>query len=385
LVALSLAGCKGGKDEKGAGDTAVAATVNGKNILLREVDYQIKQSVGPQFTQLSPLQLAQARMEALDGLIQQEVLFQRADKEKLLPTEDEVTQQIASWRTQRRMTEEDYQRTLQESGQTEASLRELFRKQLAISKLMDKTVGKITIKDGEVVDFYNNNTDRFVTPRGVALSTIVADAADSQGVFRDDAKTDFEAQNKINEIYNRLTQQREDFATLARARSEDQSAAKSGELGFYTEEQLLDQRLPQEMVNAFFGQMPVGDVTKPVKLADGRWYIFKLNDRRLTAENQTLDTPGVKDQIKEYLIGERQKVMSSALSFVAMNEAKIVNNLANDILKDPNMLGGLTPAQPAQAARPAATPGAITSSNQAAPTNSAAGPAATPAAANRKK
>jgi hypothetical protein len=30
----------------------------------------------------------------LDGLVQEEVLFQRAEKEKLLPTEDEVTQFI---------------------------------------------------------------------------------------------------------------------------------------------------------------------------------------------------------------------------------------------------------------------------------------------------
>ena len=34
--------------------------------------------------------LAEARLQALDKLIQREVLFQRAEKEKLLPTEEEM-------------------------------------------------------------------------------------------------------------------------------------------------------------------------------------------------------------------------------------------------------------------------------------------------------
>jgi len=44
--------------------------------------------------------LAQARLQVLGNLIQREVLFQRAEREKLLPTEDEITGVINQQKTQ---------------------------------------------------------------------------------------------------------------------------------------------------------------------------------------------------------------------------------------------------------------------------------------------
>jgi parvulin-like peptidyl-prolyl isomerase len=376
ILASVLAACeRTGSGQSGAKtDGAIAATVNGKDIPLKDVDQIINQQTNGQMSQLSPIQQATARIQALDSLIQQEVLFQRAEKEKLLPTDEEVTRAINSQKQQANLTEEEYQKMLQESKQTEQSVREMARKQLAIQKLVDKTVSNVTIKDSEVVDYYTNNKQRFVSQRGVALSAIIADPQDSGGVFQDDAKNDFEAQNKINDIAAAL-KRGEDFATTARKRSEDQSALRSGDLGFATEEQLKQNRLPQEMVANLMGAMKPGDVTNPVRLDDGRYYIFKITDKRLTTENQTLDTPGVRDQIKELLRSERQRIMGEAMRIVSMNEAKVVNNLATDILKDPNNLGGLSPAQPASAS------GSPAASNS--PAAAAASPAAgaTPAAA----
>ena len=375
LLVAALGACKGEANPAAKGDGSVAATVNGKPITLKEVDSAIRQQAGDQFSQLSPTQLATARIQSLDSLIQQEVLFQRAEAEKLLPTDEEVTRAINTQKQQANLTEEEYQNELQKGGQTEQSLRDLARKQLAIQKLVEKTVGNVTIKDGEVVDFYNRNKAQFVTPRGVMLSAIVADPADSGGVFADDAKNDFEAQNKINEV-SAAIKRGEDFATLARRRSEDQSALRSGDLGFATEEQLKQNRFPQEIIANLTGPMKPGDVTNPVRLDDGRYYIFKLTDKRLTTENQTLDTPGVRDKIKELLRTERSRIMSEAMRIVAMNDAKIVNSLAGDILKDPNMLGGLSPAQPAAAATPAGTPSGAASGAPAANTNAPAADAA---------
>ena len=79
----------------GTGTTSdIAATVNGKSIMLKEVDYIISQQTGGQQAQMSPLQLAQARLQVLNGWIQKEVMFQRAEKEKLVPTEEEITQEV---------------------------------------------------------------------------------------------------------------------------------------------------------------------------------------------------------------------------------------------------------------------------------------------------
>jgi parvulin-like peptidyl-prolyl isomerase len=377
ISAFAAAACnRGASNKTGPTDNAAAATVNGKPIPLREVDKAISLQVGGQLDKLSPLELANARMQALQSLIQAEALFQRADKDKLLPNDDEVTQAINVRKRQANMTEEEWQRRLKESGEDEQSLREKARRELAIQKLVEKTVGKITIRDNEVETFYNTNKERFVSPRGVGLSAIVADPRDSAGQYQDDAKSEQEAKSKIEGIYDVLKSGAVDFAEIARSRSEDQSGVRGGDLGFATEDELRQNRFAPELISNFFGSMPVGGITPPVRLEDGRFYIFKLTDRRLQSENQTLETRGVRDQIKELLIQQRQKILSDALGVVAMNEAKIENSLAQSMLNDPNMLGGM---QPVSGIGTATTPGAATPAATASPASSPAA-TSTPAA-----
>jgi len=116
-------------------DSMVAATVNGKNIMLAEVERQISQQAGGKQAQLSQLELAQARLQVLGSLIQREVLFQRADKEKLLPTEDEITAAINQQKQASGMTDDDFQKNLAAQNVSVESLREEARKDIAIKKL----------------------------------------------------------------------------------------------------------------------------------------------------------------------------------------------------------------------------------------------------------
>ncbi|HKG14762.1 MAG TPA: SurA N-terminal domain-containing protein, partial [Pyrinomonadaceae bacterium] len=357
-VSAALSGCSGSK-ANGAGGKDVAATVNGKNITLSEVDRIISQQTGGQQSKMMPLELATARLQALAGLVEQEILFQRADKEKQLPSDDEITQAINGKKREANLTEEEYQKMLKESGQTEQELRETARKQLAIRKLLEKTVSNVTVNDGEVDAFYNANQERFVSPRGVALAMIAADPFDSAGQYPDDAKSDLEAKTKIDNVYAQL-RGGADFATVARQRSEDPSFVRGGDFSFWDEAKLKGSGLPQEVISNLFGAMRPGDITPPFHMEDGRWIILKLTDRRLQNEPQTLATPGVRDQIKQALINERQRVLGEALRVVAMNEAKVENYLAQDMIKNPSTLGGNQPASPNAAASPAAgaTPGA---------------------------
>ena len=377
VLAVSIAMAFGACNHSAKGDAsneAVAATVNGRNIPLSEVDRLISQQAKGQQAQLSPLENAAARLQVLDTLIQQEVLFQRAEKEKQLPTEDEVTQAINEQKQQNRMTEEEYLKYLHETNQTEQALRETARKQLAIKKLEDKTANNIKISDKDVEEFYNNNKGQFVNSRGVGLAAIIVDPADNG--LTDDAKGDAAAIAKINNIYQQL-KSGADFATVARAKSEDQNTSLSGgDIGFFTEDRLKQSGFPQDLITQFFGpQMQVGDITKPIKTSDGRWSIFKLTSKRLQSENLTLDSPGVRDQIKDALLNQHRSLLNAALLEVAMSEAKIENRLAANMLNSSDL--GARPAQaPAQgntAPSPAAkaTPAGTTASPS---------PAASPAA-----
>ena len=346
-------GASGGNGTGGASD--VAATVNGKNIMLSEVDKLINQQFQGQQVNLSPLERAQTRLQALDTLIQKEVLFQRAEKEGLLPKDEEVTQFLTELKQQSGMTEEEFQKRLKEQGQTEEMLREEARKQKAIEKLQNQINAKITIRDEEVQDFYNNNKQQFVNPRGVGLANIVVDPADNGA--QDDAKSDAEAKAKIDAIYAQL-KSGADFATVARARSEDPSNVKGGDLGFATENDLKQNGFPQQLVDQFFGPMQVGSFTAPVQFPNKRWYIFKLQSKQLQTENLTFDTPGVRQQIIQALTDQRKNILNGALLEVALSEAKVVNNLASDMLAKPELMSGMrqvTPgASPAASASPAA-------------------------------
>ena len=80
--ALLLAAC--GSTSESTADNTVAATVNGKKIMTAEVERNIQQQSQGKQSQLSAHDLAQARLQVLDGLIKREVLYQRAEQEKLL-------------------------------------------------------------------------------------------------------------------------------------------------------------------------------------------------------------------------------------------------------------------------------------------------------------
>jgi peptidyl-prolyl cis-trans isomerase SurA len=344
LISLSFSACGagGGSDSK---DSLVAATVNGKNIMLSEVEQNVSRQAGGKQSQLSQLELAQARLQVLGSLIQREVLFQRAEREKSLPTEDQVTAFINQQKQQSGMTDDDFKKNLAAEGMTEESLREDARKNIAIANLQDKYSSKVTVSDKEVEDFYNGNRERFVSSRGVALAMIVADPADNaaQGMTQNDAKSESEAKLKIDNVSQQL-KGGADFATVARAKSEDANTfARGGDLGFATEDDLKSNGFPPELISRLFGPMQTGDTTEPIRFPSGKWYVFKIAEKRLQTENLTLESPNVRQQITQALINQRKEILKAALLEVAMNEAKIVNKLATTMLDTPSNLG-LRPA-----------------------------------------
>src|SRR5256885_5411531 len=125
--AALLAACGGGGG--GGGLTGIdpnetAAKVNGTAITMQEVDRAVKQQAAGQETKMSPLELASARLQVLDTLIQQEVMFQRAEKESVVPPEDEVTAELNKQKTQSGKSADQIAKDMKESGVTEASVRD---------------------------------------------------------------------------------------------------------------------------------------------------------------------------------------------------------------------------------------------------------------------
>ena len=180
-----------------------AATVNGKAIKLEEVERALKQQTAGQEATLSPLELAAARLEVLESLIKQEVLYQKAEAEQTVPKDEEVTAAVNKFKTDSGKTVEQFQQEMQKAGITDESLRESVKKQLAIDQLVEKITSKIEpLKDEEIASFFNSNPEAFKRKRGAQLAAIVIDPTDSgEG---DKTRNEIEVQQRLKELEGML-------------------------------------------------------------------------------------------------------------------------------------------------------------------------------------
>jgi parvulin-like peptidyl-prolyl isomerase len=374
-IAVMIGACGGGTSSNATvtgnvDPNETAATVNGKVIKMEDVERAVKAQAQGQESKLSPLELAGARLQVLQSLIEQEVMFQKAEKEGVLPKDEDVNAEINKQKSDSRLSQEEFDKQMTQAGLTEASLKDQVRRSMAIKALVDKVTGRIeTPKENEIEAFFKGNPELFVKKRGVRLAAIVIDPSNSgQGDLTTDAAS---AQLKMQEVENKVQQPGSDFAALAREYSEDPSKFQGGDLGFFSEDELR-QSYPQLVAGFMNPQFTVGRITNAVPI-NGKAYIFKLQERVEKEENLTLESPSVKPQIIEMLGNNRKQLLAASYQAIAMNEAKIENFLAKKVVDNPNELSGARPAPAANAN----TATVVTNTNtSAAPANVANAPAA---------
>lgn len=349
-VSFLVSSCGGNNGAGSGGGDEVAATVNSVKILIKDVDRVITQQFRGQENQLSPLAQAAYRLQALDSLITQEALYQRAQKENIVPKDEDIAKYIQQHKQDNGFTEEAFANELKQTNQTDEQFREFVKKQLAIQKLYENAASQLKIQDREVADIYKNNPKQFSIQPGVALSDIIIDPADNGAKF--DVKGEAAAEQRVREIKTRLNNG-SDFATIARQVSEHQSAMQSGDLGFLPRSQFAD--LPQMMglpaaLGEKFMSMEPGDVTEPVKDQAGRWHIFKVTGKQTETRDRALDDPSVRKEISDAILSQRKQVVDAAIQARARDEAKIENFLAQRMLENPNSFGVLRPVPAATVA-----------------------------------
>ena len=347
--AALLAGCSGAGADATTNVNEAAANVNGKAITMEEVERAVKQQAQGQEGRLSPLELAAGRLQVLQSLIEQEVMFQKAEKEGTVPTDEEVTAEFNKRKTASGLSAEQFDAKMKEIGETEASARLAIKKGLAIQKLNEKVTGKIEPpKDNEISQFFNNNPEAFKNKRGAQLAAIVIDPR--TGGQGGNPRTDLEIQTKVKDVVQRL-QTGADFATVARETSEDSTTAmKGGDWRYFTEEE-MKQAFPQGFAETVMTKMQNGQIIPQPLPFEGHYVIVKLQRKQETDEARTLETPGVRQEITDFLINSRKQLLAASYQAIAMAEAKVENFLAKKVVANPNELSG---ARPAAATTPAA-------------------------------
>jgi peptidyl-prolyl cis-trans isomerase SurA len=329
-----IAGCNRGHNAD------VVATVNGHAIMRSELDkgYQAQLGENPQQRQLPQEQADSLRLNVLRELIDEEIVEQRAAKTNLTATNEEVDAKFAEFKA--RYPEDQFQERLKASNQTVDDVKRAIRRNLTISKLLNKEINsKITVTDADVANYYNQHKAEFnLIETQYHLAQIqVTDMPSAQpgNLQNSKATNDADAKRKIQALKNRLDSG-EDFGTIAMNFSEQpETAPNGGDMGFIGESQL---RTDPAIYNVIMKLKP-GEVTEILPIIDPQtkkpvgYAIYKLLSRDPPGQRD-LNDPRVQQAIRQQLQQGRSQLLKAAYLEMVHDQAKVENFFAEQIFKN---------------------------------------------------
>jgi peptidyl-prolyl cis-trans isomerase C len=283
----------------------VLARVNGEVIERWEFDNAVKRIEQRAGSAVPPEKRDEVLRGVLDQLVAYHLLAQESRARKIAVGDADVDARIAEIKKSF-PTEDAFKQGIAAQGLTPEHLRAQARTSLEVSKVIDAEVtSKVNVADAEVTTFYGQNLERFKQGDTVHASHILFGAAqDATPAQKTDAKA--KAQAALKEIKAGA-----DFATIARAQSQDPgSAPNGGDLGFFPKGQMN----PQFEDAAF--KLKVGGVSPVIETPFG-FHIIKVIEKR---GPRTAPLPEVAGQIKDFLMqGQREQKLEQ---FVEQVKAK---------------------------------------------------------------
>jgi peptidyl-prolyl cis-trans isomerase C len=240
----------------------------------------------------------------LDNLVALRILRQEVKDRHMTVSDAEVDARLKQLRTQF-PSEADFQQALKAQQMTPDRLREDARADLLVNRLLESEVhAKVIVKPGDVSAFYEKNPDKFQQAEAARASHILVIVPPNA-----DAKTRAALKARA-ETALKAAKAGRDFAALARQYSQDASAQRGGDLGFFPRGQMVP-----AFEKAAFALQP-GQVSDLVETQFG-YHIIKLTERRPA---RTIPFPEVAGQIQQFL--EQQQRQSMSKTFVDSLKAK---------------------------------------------------------------
>lgn len=293
MMTLSLIGC--------SSDKKAVAIVNGQDITLGNYEKLLalnKSSMESYYgkdiwsTEIEKGKTYEDTLRdmVLQTMIDSEIIYQQAKKEKVAPTEKQIQEQIDSFKE---TTKDDtaYQEELKKMGIDEEFLKFQFARDLANSNLQEKFEKDTKISENDMKKYYEENKDSFYTDT-VTASHILLKTQDNKGNELSPEKKK-EAKKKAEEALAKV-KAGEDFSKVAKEYSQDPSASNGGDLGTFGRNQMVT-----EFEDAAFAMKP-GEISDIVETPYG-YHIIKVTDR--VDKQETYDD--VKNQIKSILESEK--------------------------------------------------------------------------------
>lgn len=336
-LAVALAFCLGCQR---AHDANTVATVNGKGIERSEVEKIYENNLGESHQTPSKVQAEIMRLNILRQLIDEEIVMQRAAKQNLVATDEEVSDRLNEIKAP--FTQEEFQKRLDSQHLTLDDLKREIRRNRTEEKLFNKEItSRINITDADIAAYYNEHKADFnLIEPNYHLAQIIVTAAPMApqqvgNLQNSKAMNEADAKRKIEMLHNRL-ESGEDFAALAMNFSENpNTAGNGGDMGFVSESQLRGD--PE--VYAAIAKLKPGQVTDilpvyggPSKQVAG-YAIYKLIDREVAGQRQ-LNDPRVQQTIRQQLRDSREQLLKNAFLEMLRDQARVENYYAEEVFRN---------------------------------------------------
>jgi peptidyl-prolyl cis-trans isomerase C len=241
----------------------------------------------------------------LDQLVAYHLLAQEARARKFAAADQDVDARVAEIR-KNFPDEAAFTQAIAAQGLTVDHLRAQTRSNLEVQKVIDAEVSaKVSVQDADVSTFYQQNLERFKQGESVHASHILIGVP--QGATPEQkAAAKAKAESALKQVRGGA-----DFATVARAQSQDPGSAQNGgDLGFFPKGQMT----PAFEEAAF--KLKTGAVSNIVETPFG-FHIIKSLGRR---PPRTAPLDEVSGQIKEFLTqGQREQKLEQ---FIAQAKGK---------------------------------------------------------------
>jgi peptidyl-prolyl cis-trans isomerase SurA len=273
----------------------------------RNLRAQQEQQPAEQRRQLPPQSIIE--QQVLDQLVLREIQLQRAKKVGITVSDDMLNQALSRVAENNGYTLEEFPTVLASQDISYSQFREDSRQDLMIEQLQQRDViSKISVSPRELEQCLAERAATQTNSFDYNISHILISVPGNATPDQIEA-----ARTKIDSIYSRL-EAGEDFARLAVATSQAQTALDGGNLGWRKGSQL-----PTLFADVVTKMQP-GEFSKPIQSSAG-FQIVKLNEMRgaqrttvqqmhvrhiLLKPSQLLDTAAVKQKI----IGIRERILS---------------------------------------------------------------------------
>lgn len=247
----------------------IAAIVDDNIIMESELNEKVdyfRNDIAKRSNQLPPDNIL--RQQVLERLILESIQLQMADRVGLRVTDDILNKTIEKIAQQNNMTEAKFRQSIEAEGQSYQSIREQIRRDLLISELRQKVVGRrVQITEQNIKTFMASELGKNATAANYRLGHILI-ALPAQA----DANTIKKTQALAIKTHQALLAGAS-FQETAVKLSDGQNALEGGDLGWRNASQLPSLFAEQAK------SMNVGDVAPPIRSANG-FHIIKLLDLR---------------------------------------------------------------------------------------------------------